>query len=240
MPVDSGNDLFIYKLPEFPTSEYHIMRPYQAQDEKELIKVSTKAFVQQCCPDSEFHPLPDSILELIADSTVGPFTALCPEMCIVAHEISTNAIVGYAAVATDVNVFMRNMEICWVPAMQEKYTQSLMENGHDKFTPSDKLNNLLKDLLKEWHNYNYECPVEVSSSYPAVINLAVLSNTSARDYGIEKRLLTIVLAALRSMGCFGLHVRLNSKEMTQHYARMGFTEIYRDSITQTVYLGRRF
>lgn len=33
IPVDSGNDLFVYKAPEVPSSKIYTIRPYLASDE---------------------------------------------------------------------------------------------------------------------------------------------------------------------------------------------------------------
>lgn len=42
MPIDSGNDLFIYKLPDVPTSNYYIIRPYTHLDEEDVYSVCHK------------------------------------------------------------------------------------------------------------------------------------------------------------------------------------------------------
>lgn len=39
MPVDSGNDLFIYKLPDIPTTNCYIIRPYNYTDEEEVYSI---------------------------------------------------------------------------------------------------------------------------------------------------------------------------------------------------------
>lgn len=33
MPVDSGNDLFVYKMPDTPTTNFYSFRPYENADE---------------------------------------------------------------------------------------------------------------------------------------------------------------------------------------------------------------
>ncbi|XP_039956052.1 protein O-GlcNAcase isoform X2 [Bactrocera tryoni] len=261
MPVDSGNDLFLYKLPELPTSDYHLIRPYTPIDEVELGQVCTKAFLQLSVNGADDRPVesdvgfeslfPSNLSELIADNIVGHFVTLYPQLCIVAHDAS-NAIVGYAAAALNIHTFMRNVEVCWIPSMREKYSESLLEkdnfidvtNGSESAQRhSSKLNALITEMISDFHNYEYQCPVEVSNAYPALITATALKDALLRDYGILKRLITVTLATLRSNGCFGVHVRLSFKDseiFQQHYAKIGFTEVYRDPENKFIYLGRRF
>lgn len=39
IPVDSGNDLFIYKAPEVPSSKIYTIRPYLSSDEEAVYAV---------------------------------------------------------------------------------------------------------------------------------------------------------------------------------------------------------
>ncbi|XP_054726766.1 protein O-GlcNAcase [Anastrepha obliqua] len=261
MPVDSGNDLFMYKLPELPTSDYHLLRPYTPIDEVELGQICTRAFLQLGTLYSEEKSvecenlvetlLPSHLRELIADNIIGHFVTMYPQLCIVAHDAS-NAIVGYAAAALNVHTFMQSMEVCWIPSMREKYAQSLLEKDVINGTANEKwqqlgmpsgLNALLIEMIREFHNYEYQCPAEVSNAYPSVMTAAALKDALLRDQGILKRLITVALATLRSNGCFGVHVRLSVKDsenLRQHYAKIGFTEVYRDHEHKYIYVGRRF
>lgn len=261
MPVDSGNDLFLYKLPELPTSDYHLIRPYTPIDEVELGQVCTQAFLQLSLNGSDERPVesdacfeslfPSHLSELIADNIVGHFVTLYPHFCMVAHDAS-NAIVGYAAAALNIQTFMRNVEVCWIPSMKEKYSESLLEkdnfinvaNGSESAQRhSSKLNALIAEMIRDFHNYEYQCPAEVSNAYPALLTATALKDALLRDYGLLKRLITVTLATLRSNGCFGVHVRLSFRDseiFQQHYAKVGFTEVYRDPENKFIYLGRRF
>lgn len=42
IPVDSGNDLFVYKAPEVPTSEIYTIRPYLSSDEDAVYAVCNR------------------------------------------------------------------------------------------------------------------------------------------------------------------------------------------------------
>ena len=43
MPIDGGNDLFIYKLPDVPTTNYYSIRPYTRIDEKQINHIFQKS-----------------------------------------------------------------------------------------------------------------------------------------------------------------------------------------------------
>lgn len=42
IPVDSGNDLFVYKAPEVPTSKIYTIRPYMPADEDAIYAVCNR------------------------------------------------------------------------------------------------------------------------------------------------------------------------------------------------------
>ncbi|KAL9901026.1 O-GlcNAcase isoform 2-T2 [Glossina fuscipes fuscipes] len=243
MPVDSGNDLFLYKLPELPTTEYHVMRPYTHLDENCVNDVCTQQLLSLAATEGnpEDLRLPENLKDLLADYLVGPFITLQSEFCIVATDAS-GKIVGYTASALNSNTFLRDASMCWIPEMCKKYSKSLLEKSCD-FTESKALNNMLSVMINDFHQYNIDCPTEVSNSYPAAMTAALLDDALGQDYGIAKRLVTVMLATLRANGCFGVHVRLPAKDigiqLAQHYIKLGFAEVYRDRESFT-YFGRRF
>lgn len=247
MPVDQGNDLFLYKLPELPTTDYHAMRPFTLTDETSVYQVSTEGFLSLTSPVSDSttetqYELSEKIRDLIGDYMVGPYITLHPEFCIVVTD-NAGKIVGYAAAALDYHTYSRNIAMCWLPEMKEKYPQNLLEEVK-AFTISEKLNDVLSSMIKEFHGEELECPPEVISSYPAIMSSAVLANLLTPDYGVGKRLITVLLATLRANGCFGVHVRLSAKDyslpLVQYYLKLGFGEVYRDDVANLVYFGRRF
>lgn len=60
IPVDSGNDLFIYKLPDIPTPNYYLIRPYSNADEDEIYRVCQK----KSCDESISTELYPGILHI--------------------------------------------------------------------------------------------------------------------------------------------------------------------------------
>ncbi|KAH8346709.1 hypothetical protein KR084_008536 [Drosophila pseudotakahashii] len=246
MPVDSGNDLFVYKLPEQPTANYYLLRPYCNTDEQNVYDVCTRLYLQwQGELDGASHvpfPLPANVAGIVADGLVGGHLTLSPQLCIVAYDES-NSIIGFSCAALDVNIFRRNLELCWLTELREKYPKDLcpQESG-------EEVGRLVTSFVEKFHGGSgcnlalEQCPVEVSGSFPAVLVCGTLREAEERDSGITKRMLTVLLAALRANGCFGAHVCVPEQDVGQvsFYSRIGFVEVYREEATKCIYMGRRF
>jgi protein O-GlcNAcase / histone acetyltransferase len=107
VPIDSGNDLFIYKLPESPTPNLFSIRPYLNQDEREVYKICH----QTCRDGSDCTELfPQSLQEIPSDRLVAPFIILNPEFCMVVENMKKN-IIGYACAAPEAKHFYRSQEV---------------------------------------------------------------------------------------------------------------------------------
>lgn len=153
IPVDSGNDLFIYKAPDVPTSKVYTIRPYHSTDQQQIYSVC-----QRTCKDGleDSHPLSDSMKEIAADRfvlfllfwfiliiyywnvycvnvyrIVGPYVTLHPELCMVVEEDDT--IVGYACAALDCKKYRLKQEDSWIPEMCSKYPQNDDDKNLSKF-----------------------------------------------------------------------------------------------------------
>lgn len=129
IPIDGGNDLFNYVLPETPLTVFYSIRVYEHGDEKEVYSVCYK-----CCLDgsdcSELFPPGNynnifcyiiilhidkkkiqnsGMTESIpADRLIGPFLTINPEFCMVIE--SNGCVIGYACAALDAKHFYRNQE----------------------------------------------------------------------------------------------------------------------------------
>ena len=107
IPVDSGNDLFVYKLPETPTLNLYSIRPYSTMDEPEVFQLCHKT----CRDGSDCSDLfPQNLQEIPADRLVAPFLILNPEYCMVV-ENDNKTLVGYACAALDATFFYRSQEV---------------------------------------------------------------------------------------------------------------------------------
>ncbi|XP_017074675.1 protein O-GlcNAcase [Drosophila eugracilis] len=245
MPVDSGNDLFVYKLPEQPTANYYLLRPYCNSDEQNVNDVCTRLYLQwQKEVDGgnpiQF-PLPGNVANIVADGLIGGHLTLSPQLCIVAYD-ENNSIIGYSCAALDVNIFRRNLDLCWFTELREKYPKDLCSQEGDEEVMQlvtsfvDKIHGISGNLALE------QCPIEVSGSFPAVLISGTLREAEGRDSGITKRMLTVLLAALRANGCFGAHVCVPEQDVGQvnFYSRIGFVDVYREEASKCIYMGRRF
>ncbi|KAH8306245.1 hypothetical protein KR018_005071 [Drosophila ironensis] len=245
MPVDSGNDLFLYKLPEKSTANYYLLRPYCNADEQNVNDVCTRTCLEwhreRDATSQIAFPLPANVANIVADAVVGAHLTLHPELSFVAYD-ENNSIVGYACAALDVNIFQRNLELCWLTELREKYPKDLcLQEG------GEGLRQYVTRFVDQFHGSSAsedleQCPAEVSGSFPAVLRAATLREAEERDSGIVKRLLTVLLAALRANGCFGIHVCVPEQDAGQvnFYSRIGFMDVYREEATKCIYMGRRF
>jgi protein O-GlcNAcase/histone acetyltransferase len=128
IPVDSGNDLFVYKVPDVPTCRVFTVRPYLPADEEMVYSVCSRT-----CKDGleDPHPYPDQLKNLQADRVVAPYLTLHPEFCFVVEDDA--GIVGYACASPDYKKFRVKMELAWIPEMCEKYPMSLSDKDLSKF-----------------------------------------------------------------------------------------------------------
>lgn len=116
--------------------------------------------------------------------------------------------------------------------MREKYPISLLD------TPN--LSQASKDAVNWFHNFKYDCPVTVLNSYPSIMTCCILKEQLETDQSVCKRLVCVLLAALRTNGSCGIHVVINRLDayMHQFYSKLGFSEVYQDH-AKTI-LGRNF
>lgn len=107
IPVDSGNDLFLYKLPETPTLNFFTIRPFVVSDEADVYSICHKT----CRDGSDCTELfPECLQEIAADRLIAPFITLNPEFCMVI-ENNEKTLIGYACAALDAKLFYRGQEV---------------------------------------------------------------------------------------------------------------------------------
>lgn len=230
IPVDSGNDLFVYKLPDVPTLNFLTIRPYSNLDESDVYQICHKT----CRDGSDCTELfPDNLQSMAADRLVGPFITIDPEFCMVVENLN-NTVIGYACASLDAKIFYRYQEMCWVPEMCNKYPKSLLN--------SSNLTQTAEETINHFHNFKYDCPPEVLKTNPSIMTCCLLKDQMIHDQSISKRLVTVILAELRSNGSFGVHVCINRTDhnMFDFYTKLGFTEICPEESNSRLYLGRHF
>ncbi|KAG5894231.1 hypothetical protein JTB14_002280 [Gonioctena quinquepunctata] len=224
IPVDSGNDLFIYKVPDVPINRVFSIRPYLPADEPTVYSVCTRT-----CKDGleDQMPYPDKLKNLHADRIVGPYLTLHPEFCFVVED--EGGVVGYACAAPDYKKFRVKQEIAWIPEMCEKYPLDCAGDMH-KF---------VQDAVSHFHNFRDEVFVS-SPSHSSSMICSLLP--SVLDQSVSKRLVTCLLAALRANGYFGVHVVMSATDSYTHafYGKLGFIENTNEAIKGNVVMGRTF
>ncbi|WAR20929.1 OGA-like protein [Mya arenaria] len=145
------------------------------------------------------------------------------------HPNDEEGLMGYAVAALDAKTLKQREAVAWIPALREKYVKpaSLPE-----LTPAE-------ELIQNFHNEPAPVPESVTSSFPSVIRLDVLSNRM-EDCAVTKRLLASCLSGLRAQGSTGVYVELSvgDKCMLEHYRLMGFTPVNSSEQDDVVYLGR--
>jgi len=79
---------------------------------------------------------------------------------------NTDSIIAYACGALDVNAFERNIDICWLPELREKYPRTLLETEDDG---NSKAHKIIAEFVETFHNCAAVCPPEVFGSFPALL-----------------------------------------------------------------------
>lgn len=237
IPVDSGNDLFLYKLPDVPTTSFPTVRPYRPADEPQV-----NAICHRTCRDgSDCSDLfPAALQSIPADRLIGPFVTLTPDLCLVV--VDAEAIVGYACAALDAKHFYRQQEVCWMPAMRAKYPLSLLDPAASAGEPPAPMTPAAMESIRHFHHFKYECAPEVLRTHPSMMTCCVLKELFIADQSTAKRLVTVLLAALRANGSSGVHACINRPDrfLHQFYSKLGFVELHEEPATGKVYMGRNF
>ncbi|XP_076762046.1 O-GlcNAcase isoform X2 [Xylocopa sonorina] len=201
IPVDSGNDLFVYKAPEVPSSKIYTIRPYVTSDEDAIYTVCNK--ICGCIGSSA-----------VADRMVGGFLTLSPELCMVVEDES--GIVGYALAALNVKSYNQKLAVSWIRELRMKYP---LEEGINELPEN------VQDAIRYFHSFVPDVPEQLCRQHPSKLLCAILP--SVTDQSVPKRLITCILAALRANGSFGVHTTMSStdKESHEFYSKLGFIDL---------------
>nr|SVE78081.1 EOG090X01OH [Daphnia lumholtzi] len=235
LPLESVNDLFLYKSPETPTRQVYTIRPYLASDERNVYQLCHRLHIARtganfCDMEKIFHSYPN----LLGDIHFGAFVTLSPEFCFVVED--DNSVVGFVAAAANAKDLQRQIRVAWVPEMQTKYPE--LFHGHS--TEKSNIPEALKDLATKLQRlHTNDLPDALLTYHPSQLKMW-LSDTVI-DHSVSKRLLTCAVAALRAHGSSGCHVYDVDVCSMEFYSRLGFVELKNVTHDQDVmYFGRIF
>lgn len=145
LPLESVNDLFLYRAPDSPSSHIFNIRPYAAADEPHVYEVCRKTSLTGSDDIQLFNDLPD----LIGDRFVGSFLTLSSDFCFVVEDEVENKICGYILGATDNQQFQKKIEMAWVPELTLKYPAPVEKlNKNEKLTSVEQMINDLHEEQK--------------------------------------------------------------------------------------------
>lgn len=262
IPVDSGNDLFVYKAPDVPTTCIYAVRPYIPSDHQPQplptepepkYKSDLEAIHSVClhtCGDLEpfsKHLTESNMLCTIrhygakfpGDVIVGPYLHLHPELTLVIED--DKGMVGYACAALDYKQFQTKLvePEGWLDEMKHKYPRRTEDELIDGISTNE-----LADFVHKFCDPDCELGgiyTLQSTQYPACIVSAVLPR-AWEDASVSKRLLTCLMAALRANGVFGCHavVRTGDTKKFLHYYRLGFQKLTTEDLPGRSIMVRTF
>ncbi|CAG0883171.1 unnamed protein product [Cyprideis torosa] len=223
IPVNSPNDLFVYSIPPSPLTKFYTIRQYRFSEEGQVYEIC-----RQSCNDGEpADAIFDTKKDLIPDRVLGGYLTLSPEFCFVVEDDRGN-LCGYAVAALNARKFRNAVHVAWLPELRRKYP---MESG---------INPAIEEMILLVHSDLPDIPDSVYKAHNSVVRLAVLR--CVQDVSIPKRLLTCLLAALRSQGSFGAYVEMSptDKNSLDFYTKLGFAPIPRDEDDGRTFVGRNY
>lgn len=156
---------------------------------------------------------------LFGELFAAPYAMLEPEHAFVLDD-GTGRAVGYVLGALDTVAFERRCEERWWPTLRERHPQR--PDGRS-------LDDLLVHLL---HHRTLADPA-VLGDHPSHLHIDLLPQAQGAGWG--RRLLDVLLAALRRDGSSGVHwgVSTRNERALAFYRHLGFAELREDAVTVT-------
>lgn len=229
MPVDSGNDLFLYPYPDSPTTQVYTIRPFRPCDSEACYSVALRTWDDGMDASQYFPNQPD----LVGDKSIGTYVNFYPQLGFV-FENSLDEIVGFIFAAPNLSEYQQRAANVWLPEVRCKFP--LVEAGEGELlTPCELLINSL-------HEEPSPLPAGIDGPESwAVCRLAVLS--SVLDASLSRRSTMLILACLRTCGVLKVVTEVPKKEryIIDLYTKMGFRPISEIAGGEdTTYLFRRY
>ncbi|TRY79824.1 hypothetical protein TCAL_10265 [Tigriopus californicus] len=221
LPLDSGNDLYLYKFPDVPASLLYYVRPFQPKDEEAIYSLAANWYEESieapmglCAADRE----------LVGDKLVGAYLTLCPEYTFVAESSLTGQIVAYSLAAPDAKTFYTRYSMAWLPEMRIKYPLKKTNSDEDILSP-------IEIMARSFHGPGAEpvFPQCLADANPdpgqqpwGVAQVRLCPNVS--DASMSKRLTMLMLACLRASGTIRMfvEVKVGDLKMREFFSNLGY------------------
>ncbi|MGH3735108.1 MAG: GNAT family N-acetyltransferase [Micromonosporaceae bacterium] len=180
-----------------------VIRAYRPEDREALYAICL-ATGDSGGDASDLYTDPD----LLGHVYVGPYLALEPSL---AWVVDDGTPAGYVLGALDTADFEARAERDWWPGLRRRYS------GAAPPGPDGRLVGLI--------HRPHRTPVAITGGYPSHLHIDLLPR--AQGGGNGRRLMEILLAALRERGSHGVHLGVGRRNVRaiRFYRRLGFTEI---------------
>jgi len=231
MPVDSGNDLFLYPYPDTPTTQIYTIRSFSTADTGACFAITLQTWDDGIDASQYFTSYPT----LVGEKTIGPFINFYPEYGFVL-ENNQGQVVGYVFAAPNLREFHQRMNNVWLPELRYKFPAIESSDG-ELLTPAETVINSLHSDLEPLPGY-----IDSPESW-GLIKLSVLS--SVLDASLSRRAVMLMLACLRTCGVLKVLSQVPKKEryMLDLFTKLGFMPLVESPASEqeeNSYLLRRY
>jgi len=153
--------------------------------------------------------------DLLADIFAIPYTVLEPELCFVAVEGDTGAVVGYIVGTADSDRFVQRFRDEWLPKVRDRHQSPPTEPSRDSDIQA----------AMAWYLHHPSADPRVVADYPAHLHIDLLPEAQGKGGG--RALMETFLPAARKHGAEAVHLYVGSRNTNARafYARLGFEQL---------------
>ncbi len=154
--------------------------------------------------------------DLLGVVYAGPYLALEPDLAFVG--VDDAGVAGYVLGAADTAAFEAACEQRWWPELRARYPEPPRSGPRTR-----------DEELHQWIHHPPSTPAAVRDAYPAHLHIDL--HPRAQGRGLGRRLMDVLLDALRDRGASGVHLGVDAANHRAigFYTHLGFTEIGPDS-----------
>lgn len=184
----------------------------------------------------------ESLRSVPGDCLLGAFMTISPAFCMVI-ENQQSLVTGFVCGAVGARQFYQSGQMCWWPEMVQKYPQDCFYDPRVAAL-ADPVKEFLQRLGKRIHGSDIEdeCAEDLLTQYPSVLICCIWPVNPQEYFSLAKRLVTVLFAAFRSNGSFGVHTWIDKSDAIAQdfYSKLGFNVVHEDRDKARTMLGRKF